>query len=155
MSKTKRIQEQAAADEHEPTDETIEAMEELGEEQDGDEAITAPVAELVAAALDGNALKVQETFNLLVIDRIQALIEERKPLIADSLLNPEDIEEDADEDDEDVVEEDEDSEDEVVEEGDDKGHKYDKDAVNKEIKKDPRIKGKEAKAIHAVLKGRG
>ena len=27
-------------------------------------------------------------------------------------------------------------------------------AVNKEIKKDPRIKGKEAKLIHALLKGR-
>jgi hypothetical protein len=31
---------------------------------------------------------------------------------------------------------------------------YNKDAVNKEIKKDPKIKGKEAKAIHALLKGR-
>jgi uncharacterized protein YbaA (DUF1428 family) len=32
--------------------------------------------------------------------------------------------------------------------------KYNKDAVEKEIKKDPRIKGKEAKMIHALLKGR-
>jgi hypothetical protein len=32
--------------------------------------------------------------------------------------------------------------------------KYNKDAVDKEIKKDPRIKGKEAKAIHGLLKGR-
>lgn len=31
---------------------------------------------------------------------------------------------------------------------------YNKDAVDKEIKKDPRIKGKEAKAIHGLLKGR-
>lgn len=31
---------------------------------------------------------------------------------------------------------------------------YNKDAVNKAIKKDPRIKGKEAKAIHSLLKGR-
>ena len=31
---------------------------------------------------------------------------------------------------------------------------YNKDAVDKEIKKDKRIKGKEAKAIHALLKGR-
>ena len=31
--------------------------------------------------------------------------------------------------------------------------KYNKDAVNKEIKRDPRIKGKEAKAIHRLLKG--
>lgn len=33
--------------------------------------------------------------------------------------------------------------------------KYNKSAVEKEIKKDPRIKGKEAKLIHALLKGRG
>jgi uncharacterized protein YbaA (DUF1428 family) len=32
--------------------------------------------------------------------------------------------------------------------------KYNKDAVEKAIKKDPRIKGKEAKMIHALLKGR-
>jgi len=32
--------------------------------------------------------------------------------------------------------------------------KYNKDAVDKEIKRDPRIKGKEAKAIHRLLKGR-
>jgi hypothetical protein len=32
--------------------------------------------------------------------------------------------------------------------------KYNKSSVDKEIKKDPRIKGKEAKAIHALLKGR-
>ena len=36
----------------------------------------------------------------------------------------------------------------------DKKLKYDKEAVEKEIKKDPRIKGKEAKLIHALLKGR-
>jgi hypothetical protein len=33
-------------------------------------------------------------------------------------------------------------------------HEYNKDAVDKEIKKDPRIKGREAKSIHAFLKGR-
>jgi hypothetical protein len=32
--------------------------------------------------------------------------------------------------------------------------KYNKEAVDKSIKKDPRIKGKEAKLIHALLKGR-
>lgn len=32
--------------------------------------------------------------------------------------------------------------------------KYNKEAVDKQIKKDPRIKGKEAKLIHALLKGR-
>ena len=32
--------------------------------------------------------------------------------------------------------------------------KYCKDAVNREIRRDPRIKGKEAKAIHRLLKGR-
>jgi hypothetical protein len=32
--------------------------------------------------------------------------------------------------------------------------KYNKPAIDKEIKKDPRIKGKEAKLIHALLKGR-
>ena len=32
--------------------------------------------------------------------------------------------------------------------------KYNKEAVDKAIKRDPRIKGKEAKAIHALLKGR-
>jgi len=32
--------------------------------------------------------------------------------------------------------------------------KYNKDAVEKEIRKDKRIKGKEAKLIHALLKGR-
>jgi hypothetical protein len=32
--------------------------------------------------------------------------------------------------------------------------KYNAEAVNKEIAKDPRIKGKEARAIHALLKGR-
>jgi hypothetical protein len=32
--------------------------------------------------------------------------------------------------------------------------KYNKEAVQKEINKDRRIKGKEAKAIHALLKGR-
>lgn len=31
---------------------------------------------------------------------------------------------------------------------------YNPEAVNKEIAKDPRIKGAEAKAIHALLKGR-
>ncbi len=33
--------------------------------------------------------------------------------------------------------------------------KYNKEAVDKAIKKDPRIKGKEAKLIHRLLKGRG
>ena len=32
--------------------------------------------------------------------------------------------------------------------------KYNKKAVDKAIKRDPRIKGKEAKAIHRLLKGR-
>ena len=32
--------------------------------------------------------------------------------------------------------------------------KYNKEAVEKEIKKDRRIKGKEAKLLHALLKGR-
>ena len=32
--------------------------------------------------------------------------------------------------------------------------KYNKAAVDKEIKKDPRIKAKEAKLIHRLLKGR-
>ena len=32
--------------------------------------------------------------------------------------------------------------------------KYNKEAVNKEIKRDPRNKGKEARAIHRLLKGR-
>jgi hypothetical protein len=32
--------------------------------------------------------------------------------------------------------------------------KYNKEAVDKAIKHDPRIKGKEAKAIHRLLKGR-
>jgi len=32
--------------------------------------------------------------------------------------------------------------------------KYNKESVEKEIKKDRRIKGKEAKLIHALLKGR-
>jgi len=32
--------------------------------------------------------------------------------------------------------------------------KYNREAVNKEIRKDKRIKGKEAKVIHALLKGR-
>lgn len=32
--------------------------------------------------------------------------------------------------------------------------KYNKEAVDKQIKKDARIKGKEAKSIHALLKGR-
>jgi hypothetical protein len=32
--------------------------------------------------------------------------------------------------------------------------KYNKEAVEKMIKKDRRIKGKEAKLIHALLKGR-
>lgn len=153
MSKTKRIHEQA--DHEEPTDEMVEAMEDQGEDQDGEENITAPVADLVAAALEGNALAVQETFNMLVIDRIQTLIEERKPLIADQILCPDEVEEETEEDEDDTVEEetDEDDEDDTVAEG--KEPKYDKDAVDKEIKKDPRIKGKEAKAIHAVLKGRG
>lgn len=31
---------------------------------------------------------------------------------------------------------------------------YNKEAVDKEIKKDPSIKGKEAKLIHRLLKGR-
>ena len=31
---------------------------------------------------------------------------------------------------------------------------YNKEAIDKEIKKDPRIKGKEAKLIHRLLKGR-
>jgi len=33
--------------------------------------------------------------------------------------------------------------------------KYNEKAVEQEIKKNPRIKGKEAKLIHALLKGRG
>lgn len=33
--------------------------------------------------------------------------------------------------------------------------RYDFDAVNTEIRKDRRIKGKEAKMIHALLRGRG
>lgn len=33
-------------------------------------------------------------------------------------------------------------------------HDYNKDSVDKAIKKDPRIKGREAKSIHALLKGR-
>tara|TARA_R110000850_G_scaffold270450_1_gene403488 strand:- start:127 stop:306 length:180 start_codon:yes stop_codon:yes gene_type:complete len=33
-------------------------------------------------------------------------------------------------------------------------NKYNKEAIDKAIKKDPRIKGKEAKAIHRLLKGR-
>ena len=33
--------------------------------------------------------------------------------------------------------------------------KYNKEAVDKAIKRDPRIKGKEAKLIHRLLKGRG
>ena len=32
---------------------------------------------------------------------------------------------------------------------------YNKEAVDKAIKLDPRIKGKEAKLIHKLLKGRG
>ena len=32
--------------------------------------------------------------------------------------------------------------------------KYNKDEVDKAIRMDPRIKGKEAKAIHRLLKGR-
>ncbi len=32
--------------------------------------------------------------------------------------------------------------------------KYNKEAVDKAIKRDPRIKGKEARAIHRLLKGR-
>jgi|TARA_B110000046_G_scaffold173162_1_gene195538 hypothetical protein len=32
--------------------------------------------------------------------------------------------------------------------------KYNKEAVDKAIKKDPKIKGKEAKLIHRLLKGR-
>ena len=32
--------------------------------------------------------------------------------------------------------------------------KYNKEAVDKAIKRDPHIKGKEAKAIHRLLKGR-
>jgi hypothetical protein len=32
--------------------------------------------------------------------------------------------------------------------------KYNKEAVDKEIKRDPRIKGQEAKLIHRLLKGR-
>jgi|TARA_R110000868_G_scaffold56146_4_gene174103 hypothetical protein len=32
--------------------------------------------------------------------------------------------------------------------------KYNKKAVDKAIKKDPKIKGKEAKLIHALLRGR-
>lgn len=32
--------------------------------------------------------------------------------------------------------------------------KYNKEAVDRAIKRDPRIKGKEAKAIHRLLKGR-
>ena len=31
--------------------------------------------------------------------------------------------------------------------------KYNKEAVNKAIKRDPKIKGKEAKLIHGLLKG--
>ncbi len=33
--------------------------------------------------------------------------------------------------------------------------KYNKEAVDEAINKDPRIKGKEAKLIHRLLKGRG
>ena len=33
--------------------------------------------------------------------------------------------------------------------------KYNKEAVDKAIKKDPKIKGKEAKLIHRLLKGHG
>jgi hypothetical protein len=33
--------------------------------------------------------------------------------------------------------------------------KYNEKAVEQEIKKNPRIRGKEAKLIHALLKGRG
>lgn len=33
--------------------------------------------------------------------------------------------------------------------------KYNREAVDREIRKDRRIKGKEAKLIHALLKGRG
>lgn len=33
-------------------------------------------------------------------------------------------------------------------------HRYNKDAVDQAIKKDKRIKGKEARLIHALLKGR-
>jgi len=32
--------------------------------------------------------------------------------------------------------------------------RYNKEAVDKAIKRDPRIKGKEAKLIHRLLKGR-
>jgi|TARA_B110000438_G_scaffold286563_1_gene317911 hypothetical protein len=32
--------------------------------------------------------------------------------------------------------------------------KYNKEAVDKAIKKDPKIKGKEAKLIHRLLRGR-
>ena len=32
--------------------------------------------------------------------------------------------------------------------------KYNKEAVSKAIKRDPKIKGKEAKLIHSLLKGR-
>tara|TARA_Y100001968_G_C18907532_1_gene503688 strand:+ start:173 stop:292 length:120 start_codon:yes stop_codon:yes gene_type:complete len=35
-----------------------------------------------------------------------------------------------------------------------KDEKYNKKAVDRAIKKDPRIKGKEAKLIHRLLKGR-
>lgn len=35
------------------------------------------------------------------------------------------------------------------------GTRYNADAVEAAIKRDPRIKGKEARLIHALLKGRG
>ena len=37
----------------------------------------------------------------------------------------------------------------------DYGTKYNREAVSKEIGKDKRIKGKEAKMVHALLRGRG
>lgn len=33
-------------------------------------------------------------------------------------------------------------------------HRYNREAVDAEIRKDPRIKGKEARLIHALLRGR-
>tara|TARA_R110001599_G_scaffold2192_11_gene11651 strand:+ start:2690 stop:2935 length:246 start_codon:yes stop_codon:yes gene_type:complete len=42
----------------------------------------------------------------------------------------------------------------LTQKGELKMSKYNKEAVSKAIKRDPRIKGKEAKLIHSLLKGR-
>lgn len=104
------------------TDNTHDDIEAHEEQDKGEEAIAAPVADLVAAALEGNALAVQETFNMLVIDRIQTLIEERKPLIADQILCPDEVEEETEEDEDDTVEEETDEDDgDDADEADKKG----------------------------------